>query len=231
MTIPPVVILVGGLGTRLSNIQGHKPKALVEVLGKPFLSWKIAELQNQGVPKIYLLTGFRGSQIYDFVEQSDFDIPIALISDGPKQKGTAAALKAALPLINSNRFILTYGDNLLPLNVHDFLPSTEGSSMLVTTSYLGPGEKFNSQIENGYVVKYSKEFDEKFNGIDYGYSVLSKADVDFALRDSAETDLAFIFSLLATDGKLRSFQTSSPYFEIGTPAGLEATESWLKGYL
>jgi NDP-sugar pyrophosphorylase family protein len=74
----PVVVLAGGLGTRLGKIGSNIPKALVEVAGRPFLDWKIRQLSNQNVDSIYLLTGHFGSQIYDFISKNEYEIPIVI---------------------------------------------------------------------------------------------------------------------------------------------------------
>jgi D-glycero-D-manno-heptose 1,7-bisphosphate phosphatase len=228
-TTPPAVILAGGLGTRLGQIGEGKPKALVEIEGKPFLDWKLNELVKQGVPCIYILTGHKGEQIYEFVSGKDYSIPICLISDGVTQLGTAGALLRSLAAISSQHFILTYGDNLLELEIADFCETARklDSSLMVVTSNVGEADVPNSIVEDGQISKYSKGGGGEMKFIDYGYSVLRKSD----LADTAflkQSDLSQVFTKLASERKLAAYVTSMGYAEIGTPRTLEKTEEWLK---
>jgi NDP-sugar pyrophosphorylase family protein len=63
----PVVILVGGLATRLRPITDSIPKALVPVAGRPFILQQLDYLHNQGISQVVLCTGYRASQIKEIV--------------------------------------------------------------------------------------------------------------------------------------------------------------------
>ena len=63
----PVLILAGGLGTRLGALTAHTPKSLVTVAGKPFIQWQIDELQRQGFYDITVCTGRLGEYFYGVV--------------------------------------------------------------------------------------------------------------------------------------------------------------------
>ena len=60
---PQVVVLGGGLGSRIESVAGGRPKALVPILGEPFAHHQMRLLASQGIREIVYVIGFRGDQI------------------------------------------------------------------------------------------------------------------------------------------------------------------------
>jgi len=225
----PVVVLAGGLGTRLGKIGSNIPKALVEVAGRPFLDWKIRQLSNQNVDSIYLLTGHFGSQIQDFISTKEYETPIVIIPDGPRPSGTARALANAMPAVCGDEFVLTYGDNLLSLEIAEFtrVPNASQGVIMVVTDKIGPSDIANAKVEDGLVIEYSKSGGSHLNLIDYGYALISKSEFLNSIRDT-DTDLGQVFTRLSNERRLGAFETSLNYMEIGTPESLKRTSDALK---
>src|SRR5438093_756867 len=65
--LPPVVILAGGLGTRLRSVYAAGPKSMAPVAGRPFLDYLLCWLQSQGVKEVILCVGYKRSHIKRFV--------------------------------------------------------------------------------------------------------------------------------------------------------------------
>ena len=61
------VILAGGLGTRLLPITNTIPKPLIEFHGRPFLSFILDQVKQQGIEKVLLLVGYRGDKLKNIV--------------------------------------------------------------------------------------------------------------------------------------------------------------------
>jgi NDP-sugar pyrophosphorylase family protein len=224
----PVVVLAGGLGTRLGNIGSDKPKAMVEVAGRPFLDWKIRQLLDQKVDSIYLLTGHFGSQIHDFIAKKDYGIPIVIVPDGPRPSGTARALANAMPAVCGDQFVLTYGDNLLSLEIAQFAQDPKNSQgvIMVVTDKIGPSDQPNARVEDGLVIEYSKSGGSHLNLIDYGYALISKSEFLTSLKDT-DIDMGQVFTRLSNERRLGAFETSLSYMEIGTPESLKRTSNAL----
>jgi NDP-sugar pyrophosphorylase family protein len=226
----PVVMLAGGLGTRVSSIAGETPKALLPLAGIPFLQWKLNELITQGVSKIYLLLGYGADQIEEFLSKVVFPIEIVIIRDDANCRGTGRAVLDSLKHIKEDQFILTYGDNLLPLAIAEFTsPLSERHCRMVTTTSVGPADTANAQVQSGFVVKYGKEQSKDYTQLDYGYSVISKACLAEHLGQEA-TDLAPAFSSLAKAGLLEAHSTNLSYTEIGTPITYFSADEQLRNY-
>jgi len=226
VTALPVVILAGGYGSRLEEVANSKPKVLVPLKGRPFLDWKLRQLVSQGATSIYILVGFRGDQIFSALSQLKGPAEIYVKSDGPQPLGTAQSLRQIIEVVEGNRFILTYGDNLLELPVSDLFTADipNGHSLMVTTRNNRPLDKYNARVEDKMVVKYSKKPEASLNALDYGYAVIDKYHfLDFH-RDGEE-DLGTVFQRMASERTFHALETSLAYWEIGTPRTLEETHN------
>ena len=82
MTLP-VVILTGGLGTRLGQKTSNKAKALIDVAGKPFISRQLNYLYEQGIKEVVLCIAHFGEQIKDYIGNgSSYKLKITYSEDG-----------------------------------------------------------------------------------------------------------------------------------------------------
>jgi NDP-sugar pyrophosphorylase family protein len=226
-------ILAGGLGTRVSSLYPDIPKALIPVCGKPFISWKIEQLRAQGFEQICLLLGHKAEIIRDYLQQREMDGALTFINDGKQLRGTGGAILNALNT-EEERFILTFGDNLLPLDIQKFTQyceATDGSVMTIT-SFCGPSDIPNVEISNGKITRYNKAKNEKLEFVDYGlFSFLTKDLVEESLKLNSNSviDLTIILKNLIGRQKLFGYLIDDPYFEIGTKIGITKTEHFLKG--
>ena len=115
MTKPlfPVVILAGGLATRIRPLTDTIPKALVPINNKPFIAHQLDLLRKQKVKRVVLCLGFLGEQIKNFVRDgSQFGLQVSYSFDGETLLGTAGAIQKALSQVDEKFFILN-GDSYL----------------------------------------------------------------------------------------------------------------------
>ena len=116
----PVVILAGGLATRLRPITETIPKSLVEVAGEPFVCRQLRQLKSHGVDTVVMCTGYLGEKIEEVIGSGEhFGLKVLYSSDGPKLLGTGGAIKQAIdryPEELSGAFFVLYGDSYLPID-------------------------------------------------------------------------------------------------------------------
>ena len=107
-----IVILCGGLGTRLRPVIGERQKVTAEVGPKPFLVVLINYIRRFGFSHFVLCTGFAKEEVYNAIqEQYGNEKQVSLeFSDEKISLGTGGAIKKALPLIKSDPFIVVNGD-------------------------------------------------------------------------------------------------------------------------
>ncbi len=109
----PVLILAGGLGTRLRPALSDRPKGLAPVAGRPFLRIQIELLRGAGARQFVLCVGHRGEQIREtFGDGSELGVRIEYSVEGERLMGTAGALKLAERFFRPRALVLN-GDTYL----------------------------------------------------------------------------------------------------------------------
>ncbi len=111
-----VVILCGGLGTRLRSILPDKPKILASFDKRMLLEIILEGLEKQGFKKVILCTGYLGGKIKSWVKKSYKGSLIIKLSEEKEFQGTATALKKAADKIKSDLFFVINGDQLYDIN-------------------------------------------------------------------------------------------------------------------
>jgi MurNAc alpha-1-phosphate uridylyltransferase len=228
----PVAILAGGLATRLRPLTDTLPKALLPLAGRPFIHWQLELLAQQGVAEVVLCAAHRGEQIQDAVgDGSAFGVTVRYSFDGATLLGTGGALKRALPILGAAFFVL-YGDSYLRCSFAAaqaaFEASTAAALMTVFCNE-DRWEKSNVLFRDGKVIEYDKRSPRALmRHIDYGLGVLSAKALQRSPA-SATFDLAVLYQELARCGELAALEVDERFYEIGSIAGLKATERYLTG--
>lgn len=113
------VVLAAGKGTRLRPLTDDKPKAMVEVNGKPLLAHCFDQLLELGAEELIVVVGYERERIIDHFDDSYRDIPITYTIQ-EEQKGLAHALLTAEEHVTDD-FMLMLGDNIFQANLQDVL--------------------------------------------------------------------------------------------------------------
>jgi len=219
-----VVILAGGLATRLRPITEKIPKSLVEVAGQPFLAHQLALLRNNQVTKVILCVGYLGEMIERaFGDGSEHGVNILYSYDGPELVGTGGAVRKALPMLPQSFFVL-YGDSYLPINYQAVAEAYAGCgrpALMTVFANEDVWDKSNVRFEDGELMLYSKtRHIPEMHHIDYGLSVCSRGLFENAAGESA-FDLATLFERLSEKRQLAGFEVHQRFYEIGSHQGLQ----------
>lgn len=120
-----VLIFAAGLGTRLKPLTDTKPKALIEVGGKPLLEWLILKLKGEGFDDIVINVHYLGRQIVDFVkEKNSFGVQIAFSNESDLLRDTGGGIKHAERLLNDGEPFLVHNVDIVSnLNLKDLYES------------------------------------------------------------------------------------------------------------
>ena len=230
-----VVILAGGLGTRLGARVERLPKALLPIAGRPFLAWQIELLARCGFRDVLLCVGHFGEQIRDFLGGgAALGVTAAYSDDGPALLGTGGALRRALGLLEPT-FLVTYGDSYLPFDYGAPLRDLEAHPQALGTMSVfhndGAWDQSNSAVQGERVVRYQKGTnDAELRYIDYGAIALRRSVIAERASDQP-FGLESIQSELAQSGKLRAYEAHQRFYEIGSEAGVRDLEAQLAGEL
>ena len=113
------LVLAGGLGTRLRPVVADRPKALVEVGGRPFVTLLLDQLAAAGVRDVILCTGYRGEQVRASLGERYASLRLGY-SQEPEPLGTAGALRLALPYVRSGVALVLNGDSYCQADLRAF---------------------------------------------------------------------------------------------------------------
>jgi NDP-sugar pyrophosphorylase family protein len=219
----PVVILAGGLATRLRPITEKVPKALIEVAGRPFLEHQVELLKRNRITDLVFCVGYLGEMIEQrYGDGEALGVRIRYSFDGPKLLGTGGAIKKALELLPDAFFVL-YGDSYLPVDYQVVAATFEkaGKPALMTVfANADAWDASNVWFANGGIRLYSKrEKLPEMRHIDYGLMICTKEILNDYPNDQA-FDLGDTFENLSRKGELAGHEVTQRFYEIGSPAGL-----------
>ena len=201
MRVGKVVILAGGLGTRLMEETDSRPKPMVEIGGHPII-WHIMKIYSKfGLNEFVVCLGYKGYMIKEFfanyyIHMADvtFDIGsndmvvhrgqaepwrVTLVDTG-LTTATGGRIRRAAPYIGDDPFCLTYGDGLADIDIDALLAFHEKHGRLATLTAVSPPGRFGHlrTTDDGMV----ESFDEKPAGeggaINGGFMVMSPKVID-----------------------------------------------------
>jgi len=185
------LIFCGGFGTRMNNGEPGELKPLIQVAGKEILRHIISIYEHYGISDFILLGGYRIEDLMDFaLKYSDESLRIRVLDTG-EGTPTGGRLLMAKDEINSESFLLTYGDSLTNFNLNRCLAFKEKhkSDMIIST--------FNKYIEYGIL---DIDVDDRLTGIhektfsvpiNAGFYILDKRVFKYinSIEDSFEIDV------------------------------------------
>lgn len=175
----PVMILAGGLGTRLKEETEFKPKPMVEIGGRPIL-WHIMKLYSYyGFYRFIICLGYKGNMIKDYFlnyrqQGIDFTIhtqtgklvehqvnqenwEVTLVDTG-QETMTGGRIARAAKYVETSKFMLTYGDGLADVDIQKLIDFHDQQKKLVTLTAVKMHPRFGNLVLNNHLVK---EFQEK----------------------------------------------------------------------
>ena len=151
-----VVILAGGLGTRLSEYTKLVPKPMVKIGGKPIILRIINLYKKYGFNEFYIALGYKGNVIRNFFKKKIKDVKVNLIETG-KNTMTGGRLKRLKKYLKNETFLMTYGDGVSDINIKKLINFHKKNKSVMTLTAVRPIARFGSIKIKGDYVYYFKE--------------------------------------------------------------------------
>ena len=178
-----VIILAGGLGTRLSEYTKTIPKPMVEILGTPLIVHIMKHYANNGFKKFLIATGYKGEIIKKYFNKKKFDWDVKVIQTGQKSM-TGGRLKRLKKFIGNDTFMMTYGDGVSNINLKRLLKHHKKSKKMITVTAVRPPARFGVLKLKGNNVVYFKEKSKLDEGwINGGFFVIEPEFIKFIKND------------------------------------------------
>jgi glucose-1-phosphate cytidylyltransferase len=234
-----VVLLAGGLGTRLSEETGVRPKPMVEIGGKPIL-WHIMKTYSQyGFNEFVVLLGYKGYYIKEyfsnyFLHQSDVTIDMSngslevhnnssepwkvTLLDTGLNSMTGGRIKRAQEYIGNESFMLTYGDGVANINIKKLVEFHKVNGRAMTMTSAQPDGRFgaldidcNNKVNN---------FKEKPKGdgswINAGYFVCEPKVFEYITQGDQTIFEQEPLKNLAADGEIFTYKHDDFWMPMDT---------------
>ena len=200
-----VIILAGGLGTRISEETIDKPKPMVTIDGKPIL-WHIMSIYaKQGLIDFVVATGYKGEVIHEWVHSLKSDWTISVIDTGLETQ-TGGRIKKCMEIIPGERILATYGDGVGNINVKKLLTFHERHGKLATLSAVRPPARFGYLgIATSRVVHFGEKNQSDAGWVNGGYFVLDSQVSDYIEADSEPFEVGAL-PRLAKAGELMAYE-------------------------
>jgi D-glycero-alpha-D-manno-heptose 1-phosphate guanylyltransferase len=223
-TITQAIILAGGFGTRLQSVVSDRPKALAEVLGRPFIEYQLEWLMQQGITDVTLAVHYLADQLQAFIEQwPNKNLRLSSVYEG-EPLGTGGAVVNVIQQKNMiGKVLVVNGDTLFKFSLKpasELMQKTIEPAMLIA-SELNDVSRFGTiKVENDYVKSFQQATGRHEPGMVNGgaYLMESSLFVDKEIKPfSLEYDF---FPELVKQRHLLAYvvDQSEGFFDIGTPA-------------
>ena len=248
-----VLILAGGLGSRLSEETVLKPKPMVEIGGHPIL-WHIMKCYSYyGFNDFIILTGYKSHVIKDYFvnyyqQYSDITVDMAtntvtihktrqepwkvtMLYTGQNTM-TGGRIKKAQEYINNEPFLLTYGDGVSDLNIADTVRAHEKSGKLISMTAVKPSGRFGAlTIDASNSIT---SFVEKPKGdgawINGGFFVCQPEVMNYISNDESEIFERAPLEKLAQEHQLQAYKYEGFWQPMDTLKDkMYLTDLWMSG--
>ena len=234
-----VIILCGGLGTRLREQTEFIPKPMVTVGGKPIL-WHIMKIYyHQGFNEFVLPLGYKGEVIKEYFmhykwKNSDFTLEVGkdkgaefhnnkecenwkihFIDTGLLTKTARRVHLLKKVLTDEDGFMLTYGDGVADINLKELLEFHKKKGLLATITGFKPNHRFGLVEERDGKVKKFKEKPQMSDMVNIGFMVFSKKALDYFTEEDVMLETE-VLPKIAKDGKLAIYEHKGSWHYMDT---------------
>jgi D-glycero-alpha-D-manno-heptose 1-phosphate guanylyltransferase len=225
----PVLILVGGKGTRLQSVVRDLPKPMAPIAGKPFLEWQLRFLKKQGFKNITLLTGHMASAIEKHfgngsllglhVRYCHEEIPL----------GTGGAVAQAMDM---DECLVLNGDSLFVTDLKQFIDQAVAPATMALHFEKDVSRYGAVELKDGIVSQFFEKSSALKEGlINSGVYYLHK-DVKKAFKKGPFSLEKDVFEILAPQKAIRGVTCQGHFIDIGIPESYQQAQAlvpeWLK---
>ena len=179
-----VVILAGGLGTRISEYTKTIPKPMIEINKKPILYRIMDHYSKFGHKDFYIALGYRSHVVKKYFKKKKFKKWNINLIDTGKNTMTGGRLKRLKKFLNNETFLMTYGDGLSNIDIKKLINFHKKNKKLVTLTAVRPPARFGAIKLKKNFVKYFKEKSKLDEGwINGGFFVMEPKFLKFIKND------------------------------------------------
>jgi glucose-1-phosphate cytidylyltransferase len=178
-----VILLAGGLGTRISEETDTKPKPMVLLDDKPIIWHLMSIYAAQGFDDFLIATGYKGFVIEEWVSNLKTDWQVKTLDTGLDTQ-TGGRIKKCMDTLPGERIMVTYGDGLGNININELLNFHLKLGKLSTVTAVRPPARFGVlESSNGVVTHFGEKKQSDVGWINGGFFILEPKVSEFVEND------------------------------------------------
>jgi glucose-1-phosphate cytidylyltransferase len=167
-----VILLAGGLGTRISEETSDKPKPMVKISGKPILWHLMSIFAEQGITEFIVAAGYKSEVIHEWAKTIKEPWSIQSLDTGLDTQ-TGGRILECMKSVPGERVLATYGDGLGNVNIKSLLDFHEHQGKKATVTAVRPPARFGVlESQNGLVTRFGEKNQADSGWINGGFFVL-----------------------------------------------------------
>lgn len=224
-----VLILCGGMGSRISKITKKTPKPLIKVLNKPFLFYLIKNLSRYNFGNFYLLTHYRHKKFEQFKKkfQKILNVKINIIKEKEKLDTGGAVINALNKIKNKKDYMLVNGDTYLDIDYYSVI--NKFNKKKTFTIPLVKSSKFSEKLNSINIAKNEKiYFSKKSEYMNSGVCLFKKKNLK---KHKEIKTISFENNILKNQIKLKKvfgYVFPNNFIDIGSYSSLKKIQNFIK---
>jgi glucose-1-phosphate cytidylyltransferase len=202
-----VILLAGGLGTRISEETSDKPKPMVLIDDKPII-WHLMNIfATQGHREFVIAGGYKFEVIQDWVASTNFDWDVEVLDTGLNTQ-TGGRIKQCIERYEDHEFLASYGDGLGNVNLSKLLHFHKSHNKLATVTAVHPPARFGVlEIDGGQVMHFGEKIQAGSGWINGGFFALNRLVSNYIEADSEPFEIGAL-PRLVKENQLMAFEHS-----------------------
>ncbi len=228
----PVLILAGGLGTRLRPTYADGAKVLAPVRGKPFLLYLLQQLATAGFRQIILCVGYRAEEVEQWLGDGSTLGLVVNYSREDEPMGTAGALRLAYGrFMAGQRVFAMNGDSILQVPFRSMYEAhlKHGPAGTIALAEVADTSRYGTVDvdENGFVSRFREKSGEDRQGVINGGVYLFERSIMDLVPAGRPVSLEREILPIAVSLNLLAFKSCGYFIDIGVPADLVRAQAEL----
>lgn len=227
-----VLILAGGLGTRLKSAIGDLPKPIAPVNGNPFLYYLLKNLEQYPVEHVCLSLGYGADQIKDALKSYNFTFDVSFAIE-PSPLGTGGGIYYAMQTADFDEAIILNGDTFFNIdltNFYAFFKQTQ-CDIAIASRFVDDAGRYGAlQVQNENVIAFHEKSQQGAGLINAGIYCIC-----FSIFKNIEKNNSFSFEIFMKNHLdkliIKSKEYTLPFIDIGIPEDYNCAHEIVKLYI
>lgn len=215
-----VIILAGGLGTRLRDVVPDVPKCMAPINNKPFLYYLIRYLESQGVNRFILSLGYKSENVISYIKKFHSGIDIVFVVESTPL-GTGGAIKAALKEAKSDFTLIVNGDTFFNIKLDDFYLKAKLYKSSFSIALISVEKNYRYGYveinESNEIIQFCEKTETYNVLVNSGFYIINREKINFDTYSDVFSLEKDYFESGSRNVKIYGVEFKNDFIDIGIP--------------